>query len=937
MKRFIKRILTKRLFVVIVCFQLSVVGCRLQVNAAEPMRRVISPEQPAWIIHIDVWNYADPQKIIDMVPEDVRPFVIFNIATSSSDDKSADGPAIYDSWMKVCAQNRVWTMIQCASGFANRMPDTPDDVSAYEKYFKDYPNFIGFNFAEQYWGFDNEGGVSFDDRLKLFAKLLELSKTYGGYLAVSFADSYHNANKLPVAYIRRNSDINAFLSATPEYFLCFEKYTQKKNFLYNESACLGAWLSGIAGQYGIRFDSSGWVEKGVRPDSNADDAEYTIGASDFVRAAGALPVAEHIMLTGQTVMDGPELIWTECSAEDATNTLDGYTRRNWKWLPQFQNITLDLFRKILDGTIRIMSRDEVMARTKVCVVNGGNGSDNASYRIPAELFDGVYRNGNDYGGLKNVAGNHWLNNRWWTKSTGRYPTIPSMPEAGGLTDIGAYLGNTDSKVAYLNSIFEEEYTGDIFAGRNENGWVTYNPYQYDDVTTDGVRTLSASTRRATGTIPFKYNTCRSMSVDYAPYSLCIVREEPSALNMYLTNYSVDGVVSEDVIRIDGASSQPAVTWQDRGEHSESSVVTDWSDGVCTITVRHNGPLDMRVECSGGETRLESDYTAGSVSAPALPAAYSGMLQYEAELADYLMSKIYKSGYNQGHDGYKGQGFAELNGNGGRLRFSVCVPESGSYMMSVYYQTDADGSLRINDASTAMLPKSASWAVASVILYIEAGRSYLTVQNMGDYALELDCIQLQRMEGHAFSPDENGEYHVPLRYMIPSGSVGYDADTGVVTQVAGGEQSGSLSFVFDNADFTDVLSLKVMYEGDGSIFRCLKITDNMGASVNPDGNQGAFWSSKYNLNYQDYQLSAASRNVCKLEWTAAAPEARSMTITDILITSFVNTATGVVTPVPSDGPCEQQVYSLQGIRMLRPQRGLVIVRKSDGTMVKTIVK
>ena len=112
---------------------------------------------------------------------------------------------------------------------------------------------------------------------------------------------------------------------------------------------------------------------------------------------------------------------------------------------------------------------------------------------------------------------------------------------------------------------------------------------------------------------------------------------------------------------------------------------------------------------------------------------------------------------------------------------------------------------------------------------------------------------------------------------------------------------------------------------------------MGASVNPDGNQGAFWSSKYNLNYQDYQLSAASRNVCKLEWTAAAPEARSMTITDILITSYVNTATGVENPVPSDGPCEQQVYSLQGIRMLRPQRGLVIVRKSDGTMVKTIVK
>ena len=236
-------------FVAAVCLLTASIVCQ-----AASLRRPISNSQPAWIIHIDVWNYADPQKIIDMVPEDVRPYVIFNIATSSSDDKSADGPAIYDSWMKVCAQNRVWTMIQCASGYFNRMPNGTDDASiaAYEKYYQEYPNFLGFNFAEQYWGFDGTGddAVTFDSRLQLFAKLLSLAKTYGGYLAVSFADSYHNANKMPVAYMNRNSDINTFLSSSPEHFLCFEKFTQKKHFLYNESQCLGAWLSGFAGQYG---------------------------------------------------------------------------------------------------------------------------------------------------------------------------------------------------------------------------------------------------------------------------------------------------------------------------------------------------------------------------------------------------------------------------------------------------------------------------------------------------------------------------------------------------------------------------------------------------------------------------------------------------------------------------------------------------------------
>ena len=46
------------------------------------MRRPLSPEQPMWIVHIDSWNYADPAKIIDLIPEDVLPYVVFNISLS---------------------------------------------------------------------------------------------------------------------------------------------------------------------------------------------------------------------------------------------------------------------------------------------------------------------------------------------------------------------------------------------------------------------------------------------------------------------------------------------------------------------------------------------------------------------------------------------------------------------------------------------------------------------------------------------------------------------------------------------------------------------------------------------------------------------------------------------------------------------------------------
>ncbi|MDE6787620.1 MAG: hypothetical protein K2J46_11370, partial [Muribaculaceae bacterium] len=49
----------------------------LKVFAAE-MRRPLSPQQPMYIFHIDVWNNADPQKVIDLVPEDMLPYTVFN-------------------------------------------------------------------------------------------------------------------------------------------------------------------------------------------------------------------------------------------------------------------------------------------------------------------------------------------------------------------------------------------------------------------------------------------------------------------------------------------------------------------------------------------------------------------------------------------------------------------------------------------------------------------------------------------------------------------------------------------------------------------------------------------------------------------------------------------------------------------------------------------
>ena len=247
-----------------------------QAHNGPALRRVISPSQPMWIIHIDTWNNPDPQRIIDMVPEDIRPYVVFTISLSATESTCADGEKVCDSWMKVCAENRVWTMIQCASGACSAFAD--DDMEIYERYFKQYPNFLGWNFAEQFWGFGEErkrenGTVinpSFLTRLDLFTKIMKLCHQYGGYLVVSFTQSVYSANMMPVAYMKRNAEMNRLLTEDKDHFICCEKYTMKNGFFDIESNCLGAYLGGYAGQYGIRFDACGWFSETTKLDENGN-------------------------------------------------------------------------------------------------------------------------------------------------------------------------------------------------------------------------------------------------------------------------------------------------------------------------------------------------------------------------------------------------------------------------------------------------------------------------------------------------------------------------------------------------------------------------------------------------------------------------------------------------------------------------------------------
>ncbi|MFW5981832.1 MAG: glycoside hydrolase family 98 domain-containing protein [Halanaerobiaceae bacterium] len=699
-------------------------------------RRPISPQEPAWLIHIDTWNWADPQKIIDLVPEDIRPYVIFNISLSVNWSEEEEkwmtvqyGYETAKSWIRTLADNQMWAMIQPSSGGQSHFPDydeTKDyDSTLYGEFFQDYPNFLGFNYCEQFWGFDQSGFTpSAIERWEHLANLLELSNKYGGYLVVTFADNQWNADINPLAMLKRSPTFREAAENYSENYIHTEKHTQQAYKFDHESVALGLYLSGYSGQYGIRYDETGWT------DADGEHDNYTL-------ATGIAAHLERLMLAGATIIDGPELIWRENFRELSTATTDdGYTTRRWGTFPQFENISVDIFRKILDGTIRIPSRKEVIDRTKVLIINDINVdgdkwslesmyyNEDDRYRSPKTLFEGLYRMEDD--------GNR-SENKSFFKKTGRYPAIPV---AYGLndnlanefqiqvnsSDYSNRWPDIDSKVNEFNSLFPQEYTGDIYAGRQENGWVIYNPFK------------NGQTSR--GKIPFKYNSSEYMEINLPQYTAGVVKEYPDSLTFYLNNFDniLDTDLKTSTIKIYGSDSQPDFSYQDRGTdyQTDSKISSDWSNGVFTLTVKHNGPVDIKVNASGSESDRLTEFTSAPVTPPEEPPFYTGPRQYEAEHWDYrnILNNV-SNGIEGDILNYTGQGYMKFGADSkARARAIVNAPEKGRYILKTRYSVRDDIStidLYVNGSKvvTPTFKKSetlSDWAINTQEIELKEGKN-----------------------------------------------------------------------------------------------------------------------------------------------------------------------------------------------------------------------
>lgn len=718
-------------------------------------RRPVDSQHPLWLIHVDVWNSADPQKIIDLIPDDIKPYVCMNLSLSCQYDKDLNmyrmprcAVRTYKSWASVCQKNGLWFTCQPASGGHTHIQD--DDLETFEYFFKAYPNFLGWNYAEQFWGFDEGGDESSStqtSRIELFSKLVPMHHKYGGFLTISFCGNIWSHGLNPMGMMKRNSKLLQACKDYPEACLWLYKYTTSSCWYANESVTWGPFVSGLAKNYGVRYDNCGW-------NGALDTVLGEKHGKLYPGAAGIGTVMEQCCVNGGAVWDGPELIWTEDFQNLNNSTIDGYTRRNWGTFPNFRGAWMDMFRQIINGHLYIPSREEVVGNIKIAIQNNvSSGSDENKYAVWGSLYDGLYKQTDPF----NRGNGQWMDNLCYFKKTGRYGTIPLV--LGFYDDVAkaipvqlkksAYQSTSQTKkVNDFNAQYPEVSKGDLFVNRYRNHLVTYTPYSYLN-----------KKKSATADIPLRYNSCDSMKLNYGKLSSGHIREYADSIVFYLNNYRSDTTSTQtdktDIITITGVvTASCSVKKHITNAKGQSATVTDKLDEEAhtyTVSVKHNGPVDVTINCTGSATeRLTDVLPADTLPIPQQPESFAGPIVIEAENMDYKGVKnvaLTHSGWcAPDYAEFAGMGYVEMGSNtGAALRHQLKLQQGGDYDILIRYcNTTKSGNIKVTvngKAATVACEKVAknNWQKLKVPVQLNEGSNDLIIANTGGTGLVIDQV------------------------------------------------------------------------------------------------------------------------------------------------------------------------------------------------------
>ena len=390
-----------------------------------------------------------------------------------------------------------------------------------EEMYRNYSCLQGLFCTENYWVWAS--GIE-----SRCADYLTISAKYGGY----FIWSEQN-NGASIEKAMGTQGQTAFKDAVEkysDYFIFMYKNTPagEGNDAPTSSYMTGLWLADYAYQWGGLMDTWKWYETGKWKLFETGNIGKSQGNRQWLTEPEALVGIEAMMIyiNGGCVYNFEHPAYT-------------YGVQN-EQSPLYKNVIQEFFRYVIKNPAP--SKEEMLASTKA-IVRGNLSS---------------MGNGNFFVGLNTEMAQSP------TYTTGRYGNIPFVPSSISISKLEeAFAGKDieiveqgDSRIStlsnrqdFFNSLYAEEYQGDIFAKKVDNTWYVAN-YKYNE----NVNQTAENMEMIIDDKKVK------ASAILEPHSYVVLQEKDNVVSVKVNNYRTNkDELWEDATTTSEAASLPEMT------------------------------------------------------------------------------------------------------------------------------------------------------------------------------------------------------------------------------------------------------------------------------------------------------------------------------------------------------------------------------------------
>lgn len=561
-------------------------------------RMLVNHDNPLFIFHtitLSPKSEGESMKVLyNALPADIR---AFSALYTDTDTNSRDKNALYASFEKILSQTDAaniptfiqienWNSVETREGF------TQSELS---NLLKKHKSLMGFVHVELSCSQLRQEEL---DRMKTTLRACKENNALFVWQEMEYSHCTNTVNRA-----LEDKELYQLMKDYAHNVIIQDKHNGQGRHFSTQAAAMGAWLSGVCGNWGSNVESWLWWEEGMG-DYNDMGTKYR-GYSDLftLKYPPALAGIDTIcdMIGGANVYSSEELHLYE--------PLDG----NIAFSEAFWSIVYPLYQRIVRGAVP--QKSEVVSNIKVAY-QFTSADDRVMQGIESKLFMDIY------GGLTS-----WYNtyrqygtSKKWVPTTGRYYIVPTLckyvnasailPNADILTNSNytQKLGSTAAtKQNYFNSKYAQTYTGNGTMFKIGN--LTYI-----------LNDLENQTKNSTKSVAYTMKSGVKAQISMREHTYAVVEESQSGFKMDLTNLRLDtsrvcnkkenkgsfmdsyleggkmdsaSDFRETVIVLTGVSKAPKVA-ASGSNHATATLNFSAAEKTAIITVKSNGAVKLTV-------------------------------------------------------------------------------------------------------------------------------------------------------------------------------------------------------------------------------------------------------------------------------------------------------------------------------------------------------